>query len=138
MKGNMNMKYVSVKDIAARWNINERSVRRYCERGQIDDASQVDGAWIIPDDTPKPKHLDREPPIYEGPARQVVAQRAKNNHYGIYEYLQVNLAYSSSRMASNRLTRKQVIELYRTGKVSIGFEPLKVDDVFEIDNHFRA
>ena len=124
------MKYVSTKDIAARWNINERSVRRYCERGQIDGASQVDGAWIIPDDSPKPKHLDREPPIYDGPARQVVAQRAKNNHYGIYEYLQVNLAYSSSRMASNRLTRKQVIELYRTGKVSIGFEPLKVDDVF--------
>lgn len=134
----MNMKYVSVKDIAARWNINERSVRRYCERGQIDGVSQVDGAWIIPDDAQKHKHLDREPPIYEGPARQVVAQRAKNNHYGIYEYLQVNLAYSSSRMASNRLTRKQVIELYRTGKVSIGFEPLKVDDVFEIDNHFRA
>jgi hypothetical protein len=135
MKGNAKMKYVSTKDIAARWNINERSVRRYCERGQIDGASQVDGAWIIPDDTPKPKHLDREPPIYEGPARQVVAQRAKNNHYGIYEYLLVNLAYSSSRMASNRLTRKQVIELYRTGKVSIGFEPLK--DILEFHVRFE-
>ena len=132
------MKYVSVKDIAARWSITERSVRRYCERGQIHGAAIVDGVWIIPDDTHRPKHLDKEPSIYQGPAKQVVAQREKNNHFGIYEYLQVNLAYSSSRMASNRLTRSQVIELYRTGKISVAFEPMKVDDVFEIDNHFRA
>lgn len=132
------MKYISPKEAAARWKINERSVRRYCERGLISGVAQVDGLWIIPDDTPKPKNVDSEPPVYQGPAKQVVAQRAKNNHYGIYEYLQVNLAYSSSRMASNRLTRKQVIELYRTGKISVAFEPMKVDDVYEIDNHFRA
>lgn len=132
------MKFISTKEAAARWNLTERSVRRYCEIGQIFGATIVDGMWILPDDTQKPKRSESNPAFYEGPAKQVVAQRAKNNHYGIYEYLQVNLAYSSSRMASNRLTRKQVIELYRTGKVSIGFEPLKVDDVFEIDNHFRA
>ena len=93
---------------------------------------------MIPNDTPKPKTIPDEPIELHGPARQVVAQRAKNNHYGIYEYLQVNLAYSSSRMASNRLTRRQVVELYRTGKISVAFEPMKVDDVYEIDNHFRA
>ena len=132
------MKYISVKDAAARWKITERSVRRYCENGKIYGASLVDGMWIIPDDAQRPRHLETEPSVYEGPARQVVAQREKNNHYGIYEYLQVNLAYSSSRMASNRLTRKQVIELYRTGKISVAFEPMKVDDVIENDNHFRA
>lgn len=132
------MKYMSPKEAAARWRINERSVRRYCENGLIYGATQVDGLWIIPDDTPKPKSIDTEQPIYKGPAKQVMAQRSKNNHYGIYEYIQVNLAYSSSRMASNRLTRKQVIELYRTGKISVAFEPMKVDDVVEIDNHFRV
>lgn len=132
------MKYMSPKEAAARWRINERSVRRYCEKGLIHGAAQVDGLWIIPDDTPKPKNIDADPPIYKGPAKQVVTQRAKNNHFGIYEYLQVNLAYSSSRMASNRLTRNQVLELYRTGKISVAFEPMKVDDIYEIDNHFRA
>jgi hypothetical protein len=132
------MKYVSPKEAAARWRINERTVRRYCEKGLIHGAAQVDGLWIIPDDTPKPKNIDTEPPIYTGPAKQVVAQRAKNNHFGIYEYLQVNLAYSSSRMASNRLTRNQILELYRTGKISVAFEPMKIDDIYEIDNHFRA
>ena len=41
-------------------------------------------------------------------------------------------------MASNRLTREQVLEIYRTGKVSVAFEPMKIDDVVEITNHFRA
>lgn len=132
------MKFISTKEAAARWNLTERSVRRYCEIGQIFGATIVDGMWILPDDTQKPKRSESNPAFYEGPAKQVVAQRAKNNHYGIYEFLQVNLAYSSSRMASNRLTRKQVIELYRTGKISVAFEPMKVDDVIEIDNHFCA
>ena len=132
------MKYTSAKQLAERWGITERSVRRYCQKGQIPGAHLVEGFWVIPNDTPKPKTIPDEPTELHGPARQVVAQRAKNNHYGIYEYLQVNLAYSSSRMASNRLTRRQVVELYRTGKISVAFEPMKVDDVYEIDNHFRA
>jgi Fic family protein len=67
---------------------------------------------------------------------QIKYQRKKNNHFGIYEYLQVNLAYSSSRMASNRLTREQVEDLYRTNKLRVAFEPTKVDDIIEIMNHF--
>ena len=63
------------------------------------------------------------------------AQR-KNNHFGIYEHLAVNLAYSSSRMASNRLTREQVEDIYRTNKLSVPFETTKVDDIIEIVNHF--
>ena len=132
------MKYISPKEAAARWKMNERTVRRYCEKGTIDGCAQVAGLWIIPDDAPKPQIPDAKPPVYKGPAKQVVAQRAKNYHFGIYEYLQVNLAYSSSRMASNRLTRNQVSELYRTGKISVAFEPMKVDDIVEIDNHFQA
>lgn len=41
-------------------------------------------------------------------------------------------------MASNRLTREQALEIYRKGKVFVAFEPLRVDDVVEIANHFRA
>ena len=131
------MKYLSVKQMAERWKLTDRSVRRYCDMGMIDGAFPVDGIWIIPEDAKKPV-IDDNPPDPVGPAKQVIAQRAKNNHFGIYEYLQINLAYSSSRMASNRLTRNQVIELYRTGKISVAFEPMKYDDIVEIENHFRA
>ena len=68
--------------------------------------------------------------------KQIMYQQSKNNHFGIYEYIQVNLAYSSNRMASNRLTREQVEDLYRTNKLSVSFEPTKVDDIIEIMNHF--
>ncbi len=131
------MKYLSVKNIAERWKMTDRSVRRYCEMGVIEGAFMVDNVWVVPEDATKPT---REHNLQDlnGSAKQVLAQRAKNNHFGIYEYLQVNLAYSSSRMASNRLTRNQVIELYRTGKISVAFEPMKVDDIYEMDNHFRA
>ena len=71
-------------------------------------------------------------------AKRVVYQRSKNNHYGIYEYIQVNLTYSSNRMASNRLTRNEVEEVYRTNKISTTFEPVKVDDIIETINHFAA
>ena len=39
-------------------------------------------------------------------------------------------------MASNRLTREQVEDLYRTNKLRVAFEPTKVDDIIEIMNHF--
>lgn len=71
-------------------------------------------------------------------AKRIVYQRSKNNHYGIYEYIQVNLAYSSNRMASNRLTRIQVEEIYRTNRISPSFEANKVDDIIETTNHFEA
>ena len=79
----------------------------------------------------------KEPEIILPPlVKKIQYQKKKNNHYGIYEYIQVNLAYSSNRMASNRLTRVQVMDAYRTNKVSVAFEPMKIDDVIETVNHF--
>jgi Fic family protein len=41
-------------------------------------------------------------------------------------------------MASNRLTRNEVEEIYRTNKITSSFEPAKVDDIIETVNHFAA
>ena len=41
-------------------------------------------------------------------------------------------------MASNRLMRQQVEDIYKTGKVKIGFEPIKVDDLIEAYNHLAC
>ena len=113
-------------------------VRRYCQKGMIPQVIQENGGWRIPEGTVRPG--TPEPIAVETKqsslVTQIKAQRKKNNHFGIYEYLQVNLAYSSSRMASNRLTREQVEDLYRTNKLSVSFEPTKVDDIIEIMNHF--
>lgn len=50
----------------------------------------------------------------------------------------IDLTYSSSRMASCRLTRQQVETIFRKGKIRESFEPLKVSDVIEVLNHIHC
>ena len=132
------MNYISSKEAAVKWNISERMVRKYCTQNRIKDAVLENGIWYIPEGTGKPKREDKK--VVVTPltpfANKIQYQRKKNNHFGIYEYIQVNLAYSSNRMASNRLTRAQVLEMYRTHKISQSFEATKVDDIIEVINHF--
>lgn len=132
------MKYLSVSEVAEKWRVSVRMVRKYLDRNLVEGAFLVGTAWIIPEDAPKPKAVVYDSLRLTSEAKKIVYQMRKNNHYGLYEYLQVELAYSSSRMASNRLTRKQVLEIYRTGKVSVAFEPMKIDDLSEIISHFAA
>lgn len=129
---------MSVKEAAAQWGVAIQMVRRYCQKGMIPQVIQENGGWRIPEGTPRPGTQKPEVVEIKRPSliNQIKYQRSKNNHFGIYEYIQVNLAYSSKRMASNRLTREQVEDLYRTKKLSVSFEPTKVDDIVEIMNHF--
>ena len=133
------MKYLSVKEAAEIWNISERMVRKYCEQDRIEGLIQAGNIWVIPASAKRPTEIKvvEEKPLTAF-AKRVVYQRSKNNHYGIYEYIQVNLTYSSNRMASNRLTRNEVEEVYRTNKISTTFEPVKVDDIIETINHFAT
>ena len=50
----------------------------------------------------------------------------------------VDLTYSSSRMASCRLTRGQVESIFRKGKIRESFEPMKASDVIEVLNHIHC
>lgn len=132
------MNYISVKEAAAQWGVTIQMVRRYCQKGMIPQVIQENGGWRIPEGTPRPgtQKPEKVETKQSSLVNQIKYQRSKNNHFGIYEYIQVNLAYSSNRMASNRLTREQVEDLYRTKKLSVSFEPTKVDDIIEIMNHF--
>jgi hypothetical protein len=134
------VKYISVKEAAEQWGISIQMVRRYCKDSRIHGVTLRDGNWCIPEGAQKPlakKELETEPPPKKAPlVNKMRYECSKNNHFGYYEYIQVNLAYSSSRMASNRLTREQVQEMYRTHRIGTAFEPMKIDDIVEINNHF--
>jgi Fic family protein len=134
------MNYISAAELASKWGVSKRMVQKYCTQNRIPNAILKNGAWFVPENTPKPKReKKKEPEIILPPlVKKIQYQRKKNNHYGIYEYIQVNLAYSSNRMASNRLTRTQVTEMYRTHKISNSFEATKIDDIIEVINHFIA
>ena len=130
------MKHYTAEDTALLWGISPQMVRRYCREGKVPNAVHTEQSWMIPEGTMKPgtevlKETPQTPLV-----KKILYQRERNNHFGIYEYIQVNLAYSSSRMASNRLTRQQVEEMYRTKRLTASFEPTKVDDIVEIMNHF--
>ena len=133
-----NMQYISVREASEKWDISGRMIRRYCVQGRIPGAVMEKSGWLIPSNAKKPEAITPQEPELTKFAKKVVYQRSKNNHFGIYEYIQVNLAYSSNRMASNRLTRTQVEEIYRTNKVATAFEPMKVDDIIETINHFTC
>ena len=132
------MKYLSVKEVAEKWEISPTLVRRYCREGRIPKAVQKETGWRIPDNARKPgseviipEKKTELPPL----ARKLQNQKKKKNYHGLYDYVQVNLTYCSSRMASNRLTRRQVDSIFRKGKVSEMFEPMKVSDLIEVMNH---
>lgn len=78
--------------------------------------------------------IEEKLPLYPL-ASKLVSQKKKKNYHGLYDYAQIEMAYSSSRMASNRLTRNQVETIFRKGKVRESFEPMKVSDLIEVMNH---
>lgn len=132
------MNYLSVKETAAQWGVSAALVRRYCKEGRIPKAVLKETGWQIPTHARKPgsevvvvEKKTELPPL----ARKLQNQKKKKNYHGLYDYVQVNLTYSSNRMASNRLTRQQVDSVFRKGKVSEMFEPVKVSDLIEVMNH---
>lgn len=132
------MNYISAAELANKWGVSKRMVQKYCTQNRIPNAILKNGAWFVPENTPKPKREKKKEPEIILPllVKKLQYQKKKNNHFGIYEYIQVNLAYSSNRMASNQLTRTQVTEMYRTHKISKSFEATKIDDIIEVINHF--
>ena len=54
------MKYLSVVEIAKRWNISERTVRNYCAEGKIPDAFLTGKTWNIPENAVRPKRKNKK------------------------------------------------------------------------------
>lgn len=131
------MEYLTTKETAKRWGVNTSLVRRHCSQGRVPGAIQRDGAWLIPEGTKRPPKIERPEEVAELPplAKKLIRQKKKKNFHGLYDYVQTDLTYSSSRMASNRLTRGQVETIFKKGKVSVSFEPMKVSDLVEVLNH---
>ena len=132
------MKYLSVKQTAEKWGISGTMVRRYCVQGRISNAIQKEDGWKIPANAKKPNGVNEPPKKKKEQSKLVkklLRQKKKKGFHGLYDYVQINLTYSSCRMASNRLTRKQVERIFRKGKVNEMFEAVKVSDVVEAMNH---
>ena len=132
------MEYITVKEATEKWEMSGQIIRRFCRQERIPGAIIRDGVWVIPANAKRPDRVGQVvsdavelPPL----AKKLVRQKKKKNFHGLYDYVQTDLTYSSCRMASNRLTRGQVETIFKKGKVSVSFEPMKVSDLVEVLNH---
>ena len=53
------MRYLSVAEIAKKWNVSERSVRNYCAQGRVSDAFLAGKTWNIPENAEKPERSNK-------------------------------------------------------------------------------
>ncbi|MBM6842186.1 Fic family protein [[Clostridium] spiroforme] len=131
------MRYLSVSEIAKKWNISERSVRNYCAQGRIDGAFLTGKTWNIPEDANKPERSNMR-------KKQLtlldVLQEEKTSQYsgGIYHKTQIDMTYNSNHMEGSRLTHDQTRYIFETNTIGVENEVLNVDDVIETVNHFRC
>ena len=135
------MQYVTPREIAEKWGVSPILVRRLCRQDRIPGAVCKDGVWSIPEDAVRVERTvleyPEEPELPEL-AKKLQNQKKKRNFHGLYDFVVIDLTYSSSRMASCRLTRQQVETIFRKGKIRESFEPLKVSDVIEVLNHIHC
>ena len=131
------MDYISAKEAANKWGVSDVIARKYCRQKRIPGAKYQNGAWLIPEHAKKPKPMvSKQPAKTVSPlSKKLIWQKTKKNNHNLYDYIQINFTYSSSRMASNRLTRNQVEDIFRKGKIRELFEPTKVSDMVEAMNH---
>lgn len=132
------MQYLSVTEIAEKWNISERSVRNYCARGRVPGAFLTGKTWNIPEDANKPERSNKKK---ERPVTLLdILQDEKKRKYsgGIYHKTQIDLTYNSNHMEGSRLTHDQTRYIFETNTIGMQDEALNVDDVMETVNHFRC
>ena len=53
------MRYLSVTEIAKKWNVSERSVRNYCAQGRVNGAFLTGKTWNIPENAEKPERSNK-------------------------------------------------------------------------------
>ena len=132
------MDYLSVAEIAKKWNISERSVRNYCAQERIPGAVLIGKTWHIPENAEKPARSNGK----KTPVKTLLSilQEEKRTKYagGIYHKTQIELTYNSNHIEGSRLTHDQTRYMFETNTIGVENEVLNVDDVIETSNHFRC
>jgi len=132
------MDYITVADIAKKWNISERSVRNYCAQGRIVGAILKGNAWLVPQNAEKPERKKKTSKAPNKLLARLKMELEAGIRGGIYHRLQIDLTYNSNHMEGSRLTHDQTRFIFETNTVGVQGESLNVDDIIETTNHFRC
>ena len=132
------MGYLTVKDIAQKWEISERSVRNYCQNGRITGAFLIGKTWSIPDNANKPSRKPRKSQLPRTLYHVLKTEKSLGMTGGIYHKLQIELTYNSNHIEGSKLTHDETRYIYETNTIGINNKQVNVDDIIETVNHFRC
>ncbi len=132
------MNYLSVAEIAKKWNKSERSVRNYCSLGKIDGAFLTGKTWNIPEDAQKPDRINKKTITPSTLLEILQAEKNSRISGGIYHKVQIELTYNSNHLEGSKLTHDQTRYIFETNTIGIESGALNVDDIVETSNHFRC
>lgn len=131
------MKYISVAEMAKKWNISERSVRNYCANGKIPDAFLTRKTWNIPETATKPERTNRHSKTPKTLLEVLKAEKNAGLHGGIYHKIQIELTYNSNHIEGSMLSHEQTRYIFETNTIGMN-DIIKVDDIVETSNHFKC
>ena len=132
------MRYLSVAEIAKKWDVSERSVRNYCAQGRVNGAFLTGKTWNIPENAEKPERTNKRKAEPITLLDILKEQKASKYSGGIYHKTQIDLTYNSNHIEGSRLTHDQTRYIFETNTIGVEKEVLNVDDVIETANHFRC
>ena len=132
------MRYLSVSEIAKKWEVSERSVRNYCAQGRVNGASIISKIWNIPENAEKPERINKRKEVKITLLDILKEQKASKYSGGIYHKTQIELTYNSNHIEGSRLTHDQTRYIFETNTIGVEKEVLNVDDVIETVNHFHC
>lgn len=132
------MRYLSVTEIAKKWEVSERSVRNYCAQGRVNGALITGKIWNIPENAEKPERINKRKEVKITLLDILKEQKASKYSGGIYHKTQIELTYNSNNIEGSRLTHDQTRYIFETNTIGVEKEVLNVDDVIETVNHFHC
>ena len=132
------MRYLSVTEIAKKWEVSERSVRNYCAQGRVNGAFITGKIWNIPENAKKPERINKREEVKITLLDILKEQKSSKYSGGIYHKTQIELTYNSNHIEGSRLTHDQTRYIFETNTIGVEKEVLNVDDVIETVNHFHC
>lgn len=131
------MKYLSVAEIAKKWNLSERTVRNYCANGKLPGAFLKGKTWNIPENAERPERINKRKDEPKTLLDYLRREKASKISGGIFHKVQVELTYNSNHIEGSRLTHDQTRYIYETNTIGPA-ETINVDDIVETANHFKC
>lgn len=132
------MNYLSVSQMAKKWNMSERGVRKYCAEDKIPGAFLTGKTWNFPENAEKPKRKNKKSNEPQTLLERLKSEKASHISGGIYHKIQIEFTYNSNHIEGSKLTHDQTRYIFETNTIGVENDALNVDDIIETANHFKC